>query len=239
MPISVTCSCGKALRVKDEWAGRTVTCPACGGTFVAGGPNAAVSAAAQVYTGSRRARGESSKGGLAERFSISPMYIALIAFIILVPTFVFLAKIGPLKAQRQWRELESQADSDVSTVCTRALQAHLQKEGLYDPNESHWSPGVSAVTFEPSPLMIRLPDSITFTGRCSKGFFHGTYNPKTREVKAEVPGEDTKLDVTGAPDEKGVLQVKIDGEPANVDYSKKREKDELPKSLLPPKFKRK
>ena len=169
MPISVTCGCGKALRVKDEWAGRTVTCPSCGGTFVAGGANAAISSA-QVWAGGRKARGETGKGGLSEKFSISPLYIAMIAFIILVPTVVFLAKIGPLKAQRQWRELEGQADSDVSTVCGRALQVHLQKEGMYNPNDSHYTPGVQAVTFEPNPMMIRLPDSITSGLRKSVGF---------------------------------------------------------------------
>lgn len=29
MPISVTCECGKSMRVKDEWAGRRARCPGC------------------------------------------------------------------------------------------------------------------------------------------------------------------------------------------------------------------
>ncbi len=33
MPIPLSCSCGKKLRVKDELAGRRVKCPACGGAI--------------------------------------------------------------------------------------------------------------------------------------------------------------------------------------------------------------
>jgi len=242
MPISVTCGCGKALRVKDEWAGKNVTCPSCGGTFMvtSTGGRVGANAAAEVWAGSRRSRGETGKGGLSERFSISPMYIVIIAFMLLVPAVVLFAKMGPLKAQKQWAALESQADSDVSTICGRALQAHLQKEGLYDPSNAHFTPGVQAVTFEPSPLMVRLPDTITFTGRCTGGFFHGTYNPKTREIiKAEVPGEGTRLNVTGRIKGNDV-QVEIDGETVNVDYSKKKDADDavLPPQAMP-RFKRK
>ena len=74
MPISVTCGCGKALRVKDEWAGRTVTCPGCGGTFVVGATGGKVAGAArgaEVWSGGRKSRGKTGKGGLGEKFSIS------------------------------------------------------------------------------------------------------------------------------------------------------------------------
>lgn len=35
MPISFTCTCGKTLQVKDEFAGRRVRCPACNGVATA------------------------------------------------------------------------------------------------------------------------------------------------------------------------------------------------------------
>ena len=39
MPISVSCpSCAKALRVKDEWAGRRAKCPGCGEEFIVPAP---------------------------------------------------------------------------------------------------------------------------------------------------------------------------------------------------------
>src|SRR5436309_1301759 len=42
MSISIACpNCGKALRVKDEWAGRRATCPGCGTTFPVPGTAAA------------------------------------------------------------------------------------------------------------------------------------------------------------------------------------------------------
>src|SRR5438132_14078871 len=34
MPISMTCQCGKALRLKDEWVGKKAKCPQCGATFI-------------------------------------------------------------------------------------------------------------------------------------------------------------------------------------------------------------
>jgi len=247
MAISVTCSCGKALRVKDEWAGKTVTCPGCGGTFVvsaAGGrvnPAGAAGAAnssVEMWSNTRKQRASGEKPGIGAKFSISPMMMLIIGLILLVPTVVFLAKIGPLKAQKQWRELESQADSDVSSVVARALQSHLQKEGRYDPTDARWTPGVSAVTFEPNLLMVRLPEWITFTGKCSGGFFKGTYNPRTREVKAKVPGERTELDVTGRVKD-GAVEAEIDGEPAKLDMTRRGKRDEEDLPPTAPRLKRK
>lgn len=247
MAISVTCSCGKALRVKDEWAGKTVTCPGCGGTFVvsaaggrvnpSGGAGGA-SSAVDMWAGTRKQRASNEKPGIGAKFSISPMMMLVIGLILLVPTVVFLAKIGPLKAQKQWQGMADQADSDVSSVIARALQSHMQKEGLYDPTDARHPPGVQAVTFEPNPLMVRLPNSIAFTGKCSTGFFHGTYETRTREVKAEVPGENTKLAVTGRVKADGAIEAEIDGEPAKLDMTRreKRAEDEVP--ALAPRVKR-
>src|SRR5262245_54237271 len=33
MPITLSCTCGKALKLKDELAGRRVRCPACSGVL--------------------------------------------------------------------------------------------------------------------------------------------------------------------------------------------------------------
>lgn len=38
MAVAVTCACGKALRVKDELAGRRVRCPGCGNTLTVPAP---------------------------------------------------------------------------------------------------------------------------------------------------------------------------------------------------------
>ncbi|MCI0704449.1 MAG: hypothetical protein L0241_25625 [Planctomycetia bacterium] len=38
MPITLTCACGKPLRVADQFAGRVVKCPVCGATQTAGQP---------------------------------------------------------------------------------------------------------------------------------------------------------------------------------------------------------
>src|SRR5487761_1524800 len=38
MAISVSCGCGQAYQLKDEMAGRLVTCPSCGATLRAAAP---------------------------------------------------------------------------------------------------------------------------------------------------------------------------------------------------------
>ena len=49
MPIQIKCQCGKALAVKDQFAGKTVKCPACGKGIKVPGASAgtAVAPAAQ------------------------------------------------------------------------------------------------------------------------------------------------------------------------------------------------
>ena len=224
MPISVSCSCGKALRVKDEWAGKTVTCPACGGTFVAiaGGGRAPAPApassnitGAEVWTRGRLNTQGQGKPTIGSRIQLSPLTIAFIVFAIVVPGFVLFAKMGPLKAHKQWVALEPQANSDVDSVLTLAIQSYLQQQHGYDPSYAHYTPGVDAVTFEPSPMMVKLPDKIAFTGKGSTGFFKGTYFTRTREVQAQVPADRATLDITGRVNEKGV-QAEIGGKAAKV-----------------------
>lgn len=64
----ITCACGvcgKALQVKDEWAGRRVNCPACGGAFTVPSPwlNADVVEAASAADPVRVAPAGASGGG--------------------------------------------------------------------------------------------------------------------------------------------------------------------------------
>jgi hypothetical protein len=50
MPITLACSCGKPLRVGDQFAGRLVKCPVCGATQRAAVPPAATPPAASPET---------------------------------------------------------------------------------------------------------------------------------------------------------------------------------------------
>src|SRR5438477_7576680 len=89
MPISITCQCGKSLKVKDEWAGKKAKCPTCGNTFVVpvpamaaapAGRSAAPARAAGAAAGwaPQRGRAVTGKPGLGSRFSLSPMIIVFI-----------------------------------------------------------------------------------------------------------------------------------------------------------------
>ena len=58
MPISVSCPfCAKALRVKDEWAGRRAKCPNCGETFMVEAAPAQSAAGSPVATAAPRRAG--------------------------------------------------------------------------------------------------------------------------------------------------------------------------------------
>jgi len=219
MPISITCQCGKALRVKDEWAGLQAKCPGCGRTFQVPAPGKAGPTGAQLWAPRQRVQ---EKETLGSSISISPGIIALIAFIILVPLGVYLIKVGPIRAQHQWSAMESQADSDVSSVITLAIQAYLSNHSSFNPADPRRQPGVQAVTFEPSPVMLTLPEKVHFTGRASTGFFKGIYNTRSGEVIADVPCTQM-LHVTGRV-KSGAVTAEIDGEPAKLKF-KPREPD--------------
>ncbi len=224
MPISCTCQCGKALRLKDEWVGKQAKCPGCGISFVVpalGGPvKAATTVMGAEVWGSRQRPQE--KEGVGASFSMSPMVMAFIAIAILVPLGIFLVKIGPLRAQHQWKVIEPQADSDITTVLTRAIQS----ESSFNTAESRHAPGVQAVTMDAS-IITHVPEVVRFTGKSSNGFFKGTYNTKTGDIDADVPRSvgTGNMKVTGRVKD-GVTEAQVDGKEAKVIFRPKT-KDEM------------
>jgi hypothetical protein len=219
MPISCTCQCGKALRLKDEWVGKQAKCPGCGISFVVpalGGPvkEATTVIGAEVW-GSRQRPQE--KAGAGASFSMSPTVITFLVIAILVPLIIVLIKVGPVRAQRQWREIEPDAESAITTVVTRAIQS----ESEFNTAESRHAPGVQAVTMD-ATVITHVPEWVKFSGRSTSGFFNGRYNTKTGEIEADVPKSFDKgtMRVTGRVKD-GVTEAQVDGKEAKVIFRKK------------------
>src|SRR5438876_9188999 len=120
MPISMTCQCGKALRLKDEWVGKKAKCPQCGATFIVTAQGNAPVAMAKAAAPAASAAGAAAwaprsrpqeKAGVSSRLSLSPMMILWLSLVVLVPLSIFIIKIGPVRAQHRWDAMESEADS--------------------------------------------------------------------------------------------------------------------------------
>ena len=83
MPISVTCTgCGKTLTIRDELMGKRIKCPACGTAFSA--------AEAVAQTKQKQAASKVGAG-----IHLSPMVIAFIAALIIIPGILLAWKFGP------------------------------------------------------------------------------------------------------------------------------------------------
>lgn len=224
MPISCTCQCGKALRLKDEWVGKQAKCPGCGMTFLVpalGGPVKAVQtvSGAEMWASKQRPQ---EKEGIGASISLSPMTITWIVIIILVPTVLFLIKIGPVAAQKKWKVIEETAESDVTTIVTRAIQSQAE----FNMAEARHAPGVQAVTMD-ATVITHVPEVVKFSGRSTNGFFNGTYNTKTREVTADVPKFLSKsmMHVTGRM-RNDQPEVEVDGKEAKLIF-KPKSKEEM------------
>jgi hypothetical protein len=75
MPISVRCSCGQAMTVKDELAGKAIKCPKCGAAVRVGQPAAAAGAAKAP----RPAAAQANPAAGAKRVAASPPETAALA----------------------------------------------------------------------------------------------------------------------------------------------------------------
>ncbi len=219
MPISVTCQCGKSLRVKDDWVGKQAKCPGCGETFVvpaSGGPVKPVVNVPGAQMWSSRARPQ-TKEGVGTKLSLSPMTIVWLIVVIAIPLIIFLVRIGPVRAQREWKGIEPRAQSDITDVITKAIQS----EAMFNTADSHHAPGVASVVMDAN-VILYVPEVVRFTGRGTSGFFSGTYNTQTGEVVADVPRTmgSGQMHVTGRVGD-GKIQAEVDGQEARLIYRPK------------------
>jgi hypothetical protein len=186
MPITVTCSCGKSLKVRDELLGKRVKCPACGSAFPVTAAGAAP-AGATVFNPSAAAAARGKRETAVGRVSVSWGPIIGVALIALVGIGITAFIMGPKKVWNQWEEIGDQARYDVIDVVTRGLQSHLSQQGLYNPRKGNTtSPQATDVMFFRPTMVMSMPDEVVFNGASNMGPFKGTYNPHKREVECEL-----------------------------------------------------
>ena len=190
MPISVTCAnCGKALKVKDEWAGKRAKCPQCGETFpvpATSGVAMAVGPTVTRFDPNAAAAARQQREKSVGRVSISWVPILLGALVLMVIVGIILFITGPKKVWNQWEELGDRPHDDVVNVVSRGLECHFQQLGLYNPRKGRGRPEATEVMFYRPSFVMSMPEDVKFRGATNVGPFEGTYHPKSGEVEATV-----------------------------------------------------
>jgi DNA-directed RNA polymerase subunit RPC12/RpoP len=180
MSISVTCrACGKALKLKDEAAGRVAKCPDCGGRFtVPGGSSGFV----QQSIAAAKKKREEEAGSFEIPWRL--IFGGVVLLLIIAGVVAFL--MGPKRVWAQWEEIADQANNDVIDVVTNGLRGHLIEIGAFNPEKAGARPGASDVMFFRPSFVMSMPDSVKVQGASTAGPFTGHYFPKTHEVDVEV-----------------------------------------------------
>jgi hypothetical protein len=230
MPISVTCAnCGKALKVKDEWAGKRAKCPQCGETFTVPGGSGVAMAVGPTATrfdpnAAATAKAKRQKEAGSVSISWGPIILGICALILCGLAVAFIT--GPKKVWAEWEKIGDQANTDVIDVVSRGLKAHLSEAGAYNPRKASGPEAKEVMFYRPS-FVMNMPESIDFQGGSTEGPFKGKYHPKTGEVEADVTvgahtslltgksSGGTHITITGRV-KGGKTTVEINGKPADI-----------------------
>src|SRR5690242_12764685 len=141
MPFNVVCpSCGKALIVRDEWAGKKLKCPQCATTFpaIAGGGGAGATPAVAPAVGAtgvaigqlppsaervatRKYRDAPVKRDKGDKVYVSKGLIIGIIAAVLVLGGIILFIVGPVQTWKKWEALGSKPGDDVTGVVDLGL----------------------------------------------------------------------------------------------------------------------
>ena len=178
MPITVTCTCGKALRTADENLGKRIRCPACRQLVTV--KNAAAGIAPPI--GKRERGGGSSR---VPSFTLSPLYIATLAAAILIPALLLWVREGPMKAERQWSGMTLAAEDRIQTIVLRAMNVQYAAMGINpnDPDGVHPNPKVSDFNFDEPVMMLSLPGVGHVHRAHHRGHGAGNVSPAHDEVR--------------------------------------------------------
>ena len=216
MPISVTCdNCGKALKVKDEWAGKRAKCPQCGNTFTVPGHSGVAMAVGPTTTrfdpnAAAKAKAQREKEHGSVSISWGPIILGVCALLVVGLIVAFIT--GPKKVWNEWEKIGEQADYNVRDVVTKGLRAYESDLGMYNPRKSSGPEAKEVMFYRPS-FVMNMPESVDFQGGSTEGPFKGKYHPKTGEVEADVTvGAHTSL-LTGK--SSGGTQIRVTGHVKN------------------------
>jgi hypothetical protein len=198
--MNVTCpKCSKQLKVKDEWAGRTLKCPACTNTFKATATPAPV--AGKPSQPPAKLKKEATKPGIA----INGGAIALWGGLALIPIIVLLVIFGPIRVKKHWDANQQKVEGDVTDVIDFALRCEASTSGTWNPRKSGQSPTVVEMRCLPDIFRLSPAQTVKFDGITSNGKFEGTYNFETGEVDATLKLGGITLPSGIHADEEGVV----------------------------------
>lgn len=191
--------CGKVLKVKDAWSGKTLKCPGCSKTFKVGGDGGAVSGAAGGGVSRRvgpqpsapRPAGPPQRVKTVEpragRFAFNWGVLAIIGGLSLIPIAIAVFLIGPRRAMKHWDAHRVQADDDVRTLVEHAIRAEASHAGTWNPNVAiGGTPRVEDLNFHPEMMVLSMPETVHFAGITNGGKFDGDYTYATREIRGNL-----------------------------------------------------
>ena len=212
MPITVTCSCGKSLKVRDELIGKRVKCPACGNTFPVQAGTTKAAGGATVFNPTAAAAAKGQREAAAGRVSISWGPIIIGGLVLLLGVGITAFIMGPKKVWNQWEAMGDTPRDDVIDVVTWGLQCHLSEQGLYNPRKGNTtSPQATDAMFYRPSFVMSMPDEVHFKGMSNWGPFEGEYNPHKRSIKCELAiGGGVGIPGSGGKKSKGDV-IKITG----------------------------
>jgi hypothetical protein len=119
------------------------------------------------------------------RFTLSPRVILFLSLLVIVPTVIFIFKMGPVRAGQQWREAEPNVEADITDVINRYLEkAEIDSGGTLE--KARDVPQLKNLVLDVPVMMWRFPKKMDFQGRSTEGRFYGTYYTQDRRVTARV-----------------------------------------------------
>lgn len=187
--------CGKALKVRDEWAGKTLKCPTCKTAFKAeagggvpklkpssaraGGAATGVAApGAKASTKPVAAVRKPTGGGVAINMNV----ILLLAGVGLILALVLATIFGPVRVNRHWAAHQDEADGSVRDVVEYAMKCKASTDGSFNPRKGRGTPTIGDLRMLPDIFTLSIPETVRFDGFGTLGKFEGTYNFESGEV---------------------------------------------------------
>jgi hypothetical protein len=156
--------------------------------------------AAAAGIASSRKRDTSGGSSAVPHITFSPMVIVFVVLAILIPSALYYAKEGPMKANADWKKISDVAEDNIDGQITRAMAYQFQHMG-FDMTDIKYRPQAKSMFFDEPILMFRVPESINFQGNSTEGMFHGVFHPHTWRFEVTVPILKSDHQVTGSASE--------------------------------------
>lgn len=189
-------NCGKSLKIRDEWAGKTLKCPGCGTAFKAGADGGSAPAASRGAIakagGSKAAAATAAAGGPKRpvsnkkddtpRFAVNSNLLLLLGGVVVVLAVIAIVVFGPIRVKRHWDDNSQQVRDNVNDVIELALRCEGSRTGDYNPRKGK-APTIGDLRFLPEIIRLSIPKEVPFDGFTSLGRIKdGTYDFETGEV---------------------------------------------------------